>query len=100
MAHKPAGGTVIDFPVLGVVVVGGRVEVSFVVVVVDIVVLGVIAGTFFLHTSQIRRISLNAPRMILFLSSVELSELLISFKSVTPCKLFPNNLSNTFCANF
>ena len=56
----------------------------------------VISGTLFLHTSQIRRMSLRAPRMISFLSSGELSELLISFKSVTPCKLLPNNLSNTF----
>ena len=56
----------------------------------------VIIGTLFLHTSQIRRIFLNLPRMILFLCSVVLSELLISLKSVTPCKLFPNNLSNTF----
>ena len=96
MAHKPVGGTVVLIAFPGLFVVGGRVEVSFVVVVVDIVVLGVIGGTFFLHTSQIRRISLNAPRMILLLSSVALLESLILFKSVMPCKLFPNNLSNTF----
>ena len=80
MVHKPGGGS-------------DRVVVSFVVDVVEIVV---VVGHFFLHTLQIRRISLNLPRMILFLSSVVLSELLVSLKSVTPCKLFPNNLSNTF----
>ena len=96
MAHKPVGGTVVLIAFPGLFVVGGRVEVSLVVVVVDIVVLGAIGGTFFLHTSQIRRISLNAPRMILLLSSVALLESLILFKSVMPCKLFPNNLSNTF----
>ena len=74
MVHTPGGS---DLP-------GGRVEVVVITVVL------------FLHTSQIRRISLNAPRMISFLSLVVLSVLLIWFKSVILCKLFPNNLSNTF----
>ena len=55
----------------------------------------VISLVFVLQTSQMNRISLSAPRIMSFLSSVETSLLLTSAKSVILFKLFPNNFSKT-----
>ena len=79
------------FEVVVVVVVG-----VVVVVIVDVAgMIVVITVVFFLQTSQINRISLRAPRIMSFLSSVETPLLLTSAKSVILFKSFPNNFSKT-----
>ena len=82
---------VVDFVVVVVVVVD-----VVVVEIIDVVgMIVVITVVLFLQTSQINRISLRAPRIMSFLSSVETSLLLTSAKSVILFKPFPNNFSKT-----